>query len=299
MKRRKERQDGSPRHGKGYGKTAKVGVAWGVFRDTVKQLIFVPGAMLLARLLSPEEFGISAAAVLVITLANRLGTLGLNAALVRLKTLTPDHLSTVFTYNLGMGAVAFSVLQFAAPAIAAFYRQPEVGDAIRVAALSFLFVPFGAINSAIFQREMRFKETAFNEWAFAVVFPVVSVALALSDFGFWSIVYGQLAARASQVAMKVYQGRWWPRLYFSRAAFRELAPFGAGVAANRLLGFASGKPGQHHRRPPVRDRRTGLLRQSVQHDEQSDPEIRRRSWRDVSHLCDHFRGPGAFSPRLP
>jgi O-antigen/teichoic acid export membrane protein len=239
MKRRKERPDGSPSRGKGYGKTAKIGVAWGVFRDTLKQLIYVPGAMLLARLLSPEEFGISAAAVLVITLANRLGTLGLNAALVRLKTLTPDHLSTVFTYNLGMGAVAFSVLQFAAPAIAAFYRQPEVGDAIRVAALSFLFVPFGAINSAIFQREMRFKETAFNEWAFAVVFPVASVALAWNDFGFWSIVYGQLAARASQVAMKVYQGRWRPRLYFSRAAFRELAPFGAGVAANRLLGFAS------------------------------------------------------------
>jgi PST family polysaccharide transporter len=225
--------------GKGYGKTAKVGVAWGVFRDAVKALIFVPGMMLLARLLTPEEFGISAAAVLVITLANRLGTLGLNSALVRLKTLTPDHLSTVFTYNLGMGAVACGTLQFAAPAIATFYRRPEVGDAIRVASLSFLFVPFGAINSAIFQRQLRFKETAFNEWAFAVVFPVVSVALALSGFGFWSIVYGQLAARASQVAMKVYQGRWLPRLHFSPAAFREIAPFGAGVAANRLLGFAS------------------------------------------------------------
>ena len=239
MKRRKERQDGSPRHGKGYGKTAKVGVAWGVFRDTVKQLTFLPGVMLLARLLSPEEFGISAAAVLVITLANRLGTLGLNSALVRLKTLTPDHLSTVFTYNLGMGAVAFAVLQFAAPAIAAFYRQPEVGDAIRVAALSFLFVPFGAINSAIFQREMRFKQTAVSEWSFAVVFPVVAVGLAWSGLGFWSIVYGQLVARASQVAVKMYQGRWRPRLHFSGAAFREIAPFGAGVAANRLLGFAS------------------------------------------------------------
>src|SRR5688572_26968917 len=134
MKPPKQRQDGSLRHGKGYGKRAKVGVAWGLFRETVKQLFFLPGAMLLARLLSPQEFGISAAAVIVITLANRLGTLGLNAALVRMKTLTPDHLSTVFTYNLGMGAVAFSVLQFAAPAIATFYRQPEVGDAIRVAA---------------------------------------------------------------------------------------------------------------------------------------------------------------------
>ncbi len=239
MKRRKAAPGPSPRDGKGYGKKAKVGVAWGVFRDTVKALIFVPAMMVLARLLSPEEFGISAAAVLVITLANRLGTLGLNAALVRMKNLTPVHLSTVFTYNLGMGAIACGTLQFAAPAIATFYRRPEVGDAIRVASLSFLFVPFGAINSAIFQREMRFKETAFNEWAFAVVFPVVSVALALSGFGFWSIVYGQLTARASQVAMKVYQGRWVPRLHFSVAAFREIAPFGAGVAANRLLFFVT------------------------------------------------------------
>ena len=133
----------------------------------------------------------------------------------------------------------FGTLQFAAPAIAGFYRRPEVGDAIRVAALSFLFAPFGAINSAIFQREMRFKETAVSEWSFAVVFPVVAVGLALSGLGFWSIVYGQLAARASEVAVKMYQGRWRPRLHFSRAAFREIAPFGAGVAANRLLGFAS------------------------------------------------------------
>ena len=206
---------------KGYGKTAKVGVAWGVFRDTLKQVIFVPGLMVLARILSPEDFGISAAAVMVITLANRLGTLGLNSALVRLKTITPAHLSTVFTYNLGMGAVAFTVLQFAAPAIAAFYRRPEVGDAIRVAGVSFLFVPFGAINSAMFQREMRFKQTAISEWTFAVVFPIVAVTLAWFGFGFWSIVYGQLTARASQVAVKVYQGRWVPRLHFSAAAFRR------------------------------------------------------------------------------
>jgi O-antigen/teichoic acid export membrane protein len=240
MKRDKGKKGGSAElGGKGYGRTAKVGVAWGVFRDTLKQLIFVPGVMLLARLLSPEDFGISAAAVLVITLANRLGTLGLNSALVRLKTLRPEHLSTVFTYNLGMGAVAFGMLQLAAPAIAAFYRRPEVGDAIRVAAVSFLFVPFGAINSAIFQREMRFKQTAISEWTFAVVFPVVAVTLAWSGFGFWSIVFGQLTARASQVAVKVYQGRWWPSVHFSPAAFREIAPFGAGVAANRLLGFAT------------------------------------------------------------
>ncbi|HET9262509.1 MAG TPA: lipopolysaccharide biosynthesis protein [Vicinamibacterales bacterium] len=228
------------RHGsKGYGKTAKIGAAWGVFREAVKLVIFLPGAMLLARMLSPEDFGISAAAVLVITLANRLGTLGLNSALVRLKTIRSDHLSTVFTYNLAVGAAAFAALQFAAPSIARFYRRPEVGDAIAVAAVSFLFVPFGSINTAIFQREMRFKETAISEWVFAVIFPLVAVALAWSGFGFWSTVYGQLAARLSQVAVQVYQGRCWPRLHFSLPAFREVAPFGAGVAANRLLVFST------------------------------------------------------------
>ena len=224
---------------KAYGKTAKVGVAWGVFREVVKQAILLPATMLLARLLSPEEFGISAAAVLVITFANRLGVLGLNAALVRLKTLRPEHLSTVFTYNFAIGLIAFGALQLGAPAIARFYRKPEVGDAVAVAAISFLFVPFGAINTAIFQREMRFKQTAINEWTFATVFPVVSVPLAWAGFGFWSIVYAQLAARIAQVAVKVYQGRWWPRLHFSRTAFREVAPFGAGVAANRLVAFAT------------------------------------------------------------
>src|SRR5687768_6649349 len=85
---------------KAYGKTAKKGAVWSIVRQSGHELIAIPAAMIMARLLTPTDFGIAAAASFFMVLASRLTQFGFNAAMVRIKELRPEHASSVFVVNL-------------------------------------------------------------------------------------------------------------------------------------------------------------------------------------------------------
>jgi PST family polysaccharide transporter len=216
-----------------------MGAIWAFFRHGVSQVVHIPAAVILARLLSPSDFGIAAAAHFFIMLANRLTALGLNAAIVRNKEVRPEHLSSVFVVNLVAGCAVFLTLRMIGPFAGDFFRNAESGQAIQVAALTFLIIPFGSVPMAILHREMRFRETAIVEWVYQVAYAVATILLAWWGFGFWSLIYGSLTATTAQVITKAGLARWRPSLRFSVAAMKEILPFGAGVSAKRILDFAA------------------------------------------------------------
>ena len=222
-----------------YGKKAKVGALWSVGRESVTQLIGIPTALILARLLSPADFGIAAAATFFIQLGKRLGNMGLNTALVRMKDVREEHRATVFTINLVFGIVAWAVLMVTAPRIGAFYGDPRVTEAVRLASMIFLVNFFGAVEYAVLQRDMKFKEMALVEWTQPVVFLPVSVGLAWAGWGFWSLLLGQVISNAASTGSKIYFGRWRPSLAMTRTGIAETIPFGMGVYAKRLLTYAA------------------------------------------------------------
>ena len=193
--------------------------------------------MILARVLTPAEFGISMAALFFIQLSARLSDLGLNAALVRARVVTPLHLSSVFVVSLGVGFLSFLALLAIAPWGAAFYGIPEIGRILPVAAVSFLISPFGTVQGAILTRDGRFRESSIVDWYFCITFAVVSTALALLGFSFWSLVYARLASVGTQVLSRVYYERWRPSLRFSRSAMREVLGFGIGMQAKGFLDY--------------------------------------------------------------
>jgi PST family polysaccharide transporter len=96
-------------------------------RAGVQLLVTVPTAIILARLLTPEEFGIAAAATFFGQLSVRLSSSGMGSALVRLKELRPEHIWTVFTFNAAVTVLIVLGLVAAAPFVGAFYGHPEVG----------------------------------------------------------------------------------------------------------------------------------------------------------------------------
>ena len=103
------------------GKRTTRGVVWSFLREGVTELLVFPLSMMLARILTPREFGIAAAAGFFTLLAGKLSEMGFNAALVRAKEIREDHLSTVFVVNLVVGVVTFAVLTAGAPLVA---RRP-------------------------------------------------------------------------------------------------------------------------------------------------------------------------------
>ncbi len=195
--------------------------------------------MILARLLTPREFGIAAAAGFFTLLAGRLSALGFNAALVRAKVVLPTHLSTVFIVNLAVGVLTFSVLTAITPFVARFYDTPETGAILPVAAVAFLIVPFGTVPAAMLTREMRFRESAIIDWYYTLTFAGTTTLLAWLGFSYMSMVYGRLASMAVLTISRIAYVPWRPSFTFSKAALYELLSFGAGVHVKSLLDFTA------------------------------------------------------------
>lgn len=235
MRRRKPIQPGD----KALGKRATAGVAWSFLREGVSEILLFPASMLLARLLTPEEFGIAAAAGFFTLLANRLSELGFNAAIMRAKEIRPIHLSTVFAVNLALGVTTFAVLSALGPVVGRFYGIPEPGRVLSVAATTFLISPIGAVPAAILARNFRYQQSTVVDWAQGVVFSCASLLFAWMGSSYMSMVYGRIAATITATSLRVYFAGWRPSLRFSWPALREVLSFGIGVHAKRLLDYAA------------------------------------------------------------
>ena len=229
----------APQAEKPLGRKTTRGVAWSFLREGVTEILVFPLSMVLARILTPREFGIAAAASFFVLLAGKLSELGFNVALVRAKTLEPIHLSTVFLVNLVIGIVTFLVLTGLAPIVAQFYDTPETGAILPIAAIAFLIVPFGAVPAAIMLREFRYREGALADWYYSLTFAVLTVVLAWMGFSYLSMVYGRVASLTVLTLSRMWYARWRPSLGFSRAALHEVLSFGLGVHAKRLLDFSA------------------------------------------------------------
>lgn len=193
----------------------------------------------MARLLSPEEFGISVAASFFIVLAARLTQFGFGGAIVRTKELRSEHTSSVFVVNLVIGVSAYMCLVLASPWIGHWLRSPESGLLIPVAALTFLITPFGAVPTALISRRMQFRYIVAADWTHKTVGVVVTVVLAMRGWSYWSVAYGQVVSMAVRAVLQIYLSAWRPSLTFSRTALRELLSFGLGLQAKHVIEYAS------------------------------------------------------------
>ena len=224
---------------KTYAKTARQGASWSIIRRSGHELVALPLSMIMARLLTPTEIGIAAASTFFIVLAVRLTQFGFNAALVRIKDLRPEHASSVFVVSCAFGLLNYTVLYLAAPFIGGFFRSAEVPGLMRFAALSFLITPFSTVPGALTSRSMQFRHLAWFDWIDLMVGAVITVALAMRGWGYWSIPYGQLSGLVARVVLQRYLTGWRPNLRFSRIALKELLSYGLGIQAKRLFQYAT------------------------------------------------------------
>ena len=194
-------------------------------RFAVKLIGFVLG-ILLARLLSPEIAGQVALLEVFVNLSFTLIDEGINSALVQTKNADERDYMTVFVITLGLALFAVAVLEVAAPAIAGYYRSPEITLPLRVYAFSLLFSSFNSIQVARLQREMRFREMMLCNLAATVIAGGLGVALAYRGAGLWSLVayhFGQIVLSCLAALLVL---RWLPHGRFSKESAKRLGGFG-------------------------------------------------------------------------
>lgn len=189
-------------------------------------------SIVLARLLTPEDFGLLEMTVVITGFLALFGELGFGAALIQRENITDAHASTVFWLNVLTGVALGALLALGAPWIARFYREPRLLPLTLVLSVNFLITPLNMVQGAMLHREMKFKQLAILEVSSIFASSVTAFVLAMQGMGTWSLVARSFAGSLTTTAVIWSLSKWRPSWVFSRAALKDLLSF-----SGNLLGF--------------------------------------------------------------
>ncbi len=197
-------------------------------------------AIVVARFLSPAEYGLMAAAFVIVGLGRTFADGGLSAAVIA-RNLDRETLSSLFWFNQATGLAIAVVVFGMAQVVAGFFGESGVAEIVRWAALLFVIAPAGAQFGQLLHRELDFRRLAVQQVVPAAVGTAVAITAAASGAGAVSIIWGMLATTALGTAMLVHVGwqRWPPTYGFRWRLIRPHLSFGAYQMGERSLTFAS------------------------------------------------------------
>lgn len=213
----------------------KKGLAWSMIERFATQGVQFLFGIILARLLSPDDYGIIAMPLVFLAIAQCIIDSGFSTALIRKPELTEDDLSTAFYFNIGIGILCYAVLFFSSPLIADFYHTPILSSLLKVTALAVLFNPLCAVQQAILTRKIDFKTQAIVSLSGAIVSGIVGLYMAYNGFGVWSLVFQQVGGYVMRTILLWVLGKWKPKRKWSWESFHYLWGFGSKMLGSGLL----------------------------------------------------------------
>ena len=194
-------------------------------------------AIFIARLLTPDEYGLAALALVFASLVMVFSDLALGAALIQRKTLSAVDKDTAFWTTMGAGVI-FTVLGAALSGpIASLYGQPEAQPLLLVLSLSFLVSALGATQQNLMLREMDFKRVEVLPMIAALFGGFAAVIAAIYGAGAWAIIVQQVVTVIMTTILVWMRSEWRPRFAFSGASLRDLGGFSAYMLGQRILWY--------------------------------------------------------------
>ena len=196
---------------------------------------FIVG-IFMARMLSPEDYGLTALPAVFMAISGIFVSGGFGTALVRKPDLTEKDLSTAFYYSMGVGVLCYVVLFVASPWIADFYNAPVLVPLMRVTALSFLYSPLGTGQSVILQRRLDFKTPTKVSVICRILSGVIGIVMAYTGYGVWALVISGFISGIIGQVITFWVVRWYPKAGWSKESFRYLWGYGNKIMGSFLLG---------------------------------------------------------------
>lgn len=205
-------------------KTVK-GVGWNsVDRIANYGIGFIVG-IVLARLLSPEEYGLIGIIGIFTAIFNIILDSGLSTALIRKDGVTNDDYCTVFWTNLVLSFLLTATLFFSAPLISSFFKRPELVPYIHVMSFILVINALSITQQALLTKRMDFKTQTKISLIAHTLSGVIGIAMAYLGFGVWALVAQQMSSRLFTTFFLWVFNKWWPNLVFSWNSFKELFGF--------------------------------------------------------------------------
>jgi O-antigen/teichoic acid export membrane protein len=215
-------------------------LVWSAVDRVGQQMLNMVVAIVTARILAPEIFGLTASLAIFTAVGTVLLDGGVSLALIRQTASDERDHNTVFWFNVTVSLTLYLILFFCAPLIARFYNEPSL---VPIARILFLVIPFNGaaiIHSTLLIKRMRFSRLATANLTAVIASGGLAVAMALSGAGVWTLVAQQVAGAALKTGMLTVLCRWRPRAVFCTKSFRSIFSFSYKLLFGSLVTAISG-----------------------------------------------------------
>ena len=218
-------------------KTVK-GVAWSGIDNVVQMGVTFLVSIVLARLLSPDDYGLLGIIMIFTNVCQQLINAGFSTALIRKPDATDDDFNTSFIVNIGLSLVLYAFIYLCSPLIADFFHREELIDLIRVSSLGMIIGAMAMVQQTRLTMRIDFKSQTKITFAASIVSGIVGITMAFLGFGVWALVIQQMVSQCLRTLLLWMVNKWIPKLRFSSKSFHELFGFGWKMMLSGLLDTA-------------------------------------------------------------
>jgi O-antigen/teichoic acid export membrane protein len=211
------------------------GVIWSTIERFSVQTIRFVVTIILARLLSPGDYGLLGMLTIFIAISNVFIDSGFGHTLIQKKDANNIDYSTIFYYSIGLSFIFYIILFFAAPSIAAFYKQPLLKDLSRVVFLNLIFTSLSGMQNVLVSKTMNFKIYARVSVISYITSGAISIVMAYRGYGVWCLVFQTLCNTIIQTILLWIFNTWRPMLVFSINSFKKLFAKSSSLLATGIV----------------------------------------------------------------
>lgn len=215
-------------------KTIK-GVGWSAVDNVARLGVTFLVSIILARLLSPDDYGLLGIIQVVTVVSTALINAGFTTALIRKKDATDGDYNTSFIVNLGLSFFIYGIIFVSSPYIADFFNREELVSLVRVAAVSLIFGALSLVPQTRLTKNIDFKTQTKVTLTASVGSGLLGIGMAIVGYGVWSLVAQVLSMEFLRMILLWYFDRWMPKFFFSTDSFHELFGFGWKIMVSNLL----------------------------------------------------------------
>jgi O-antigen/teichoic acid export membrane protein len=219
------------------GQRAVRGAVWLGGGQLLRQVIGFGTTAALARLLTPDDFGVFGMTFMVAELAQTLAAFGFGAAIVQRQVDSPDVLSTCFWANIALGMVIGVLLILSGPAVALYFKRPEIAQLLWPLALMLLVTAGMVVPQSLLTQRMNFADIVKAQVVGSVVAAVVTIGAGLAGAGYWSLALQPLVGNLVTGVMMMVASRWLPRWHARRSDIADMMSFSTHLLGGNIVGF--------------------------------------------------------------
>lgn len=215
------------------------GFGWFTSTKLIVQVASWASTIWVARILTPDDYGLVAISGIFVGFCLTISSLGLGSALINKQDLSPAEIASVFWVNLAMAVSVYGILFLIAPYVAVWYEDQRLTEVIRVAALMVVASPLGLVPRAMVTRELKFRTIALIGMASNAVVIGSTIVLAISGFGYWSLIISTVAGEFCYPILYMIVARYVPGRPSSPLQHRWLFTYGMNILSSRIVAYGN------------------------------------------------------------